>query len=257
MPIEAPAAPAEKVIRPMKFAIVSDVHGNLEALTAVFERIGPDDAVLCLGDIVGYGPNPNECLALLRERATATVLGNHDVAAVDSHGLAYFNPNARAAIHWTQGVLDPDHVAWLDGLSYEVRTPDYLLVHGAPVEYFAYILDKAAAQRAFEATDAPLIFVGHTHVADYYALGEDGALAHAFCQRGGRIDLEPGVRYLVNVGSVGQPRDLNPDASFVFYDPDARTIVWERVPYAVARTQEKIGAAHLPDALARRLGVGR
>jgi diadenosine tetraphosphatase ApaH/serine/threonine PP2A family protein phosphatase len=243
MPIEAPAVPAEKVVRPMKFAIVSDVHGNLEALTAVFERIGPDDGVLCLGDIVGYGPNPNECLALLRERATATVLGNHDVAAIDSHGLAYFNPNARAAIHWTQGVLDPDHVRWLDGLSYEVRTPEYLLVHGAPVEYFAYILDKAAAQRA--------------HVADYYALAQDGALAHAFCQRGGRIDLEPGVRYLVNVGSVGQPRDLNPDASFVFYDPDARTIVWERVPYAVARTQEKIGAAHLPDALARRLTVGR
>lgn len=241
----------------MRFAIVSDVHGNLEALTAVFERIGPDDGVLCLGDIVGYGPNPNECLALLRNRATSTVLGNHDVAAIDNHGLAYFNPNARAAIDWTQRVLDPDHIAWLDGLSYEVRTPEYLLVHGAPVDYFAYILDKAAAAQAFKATDAPLIFVGHTHVADYYSLAADGTIGHAFFQRGGRIDLEPGVRYLINAGSVGQPRDLNPDASFVFYDSDARTIEWVRVPYAVARTQEKIGAAHLPDALARRLTVGR
>lgn len=241
----------------MRSAIVSDIHGNLEALTAVLERIGADDAVLCLGDIVGYGPNPNECLALVRERATAVVLGNHDVGAIDNHGLAYFNPNARAAIDWTQRVLEPDHVAWLDAQSYELRTADYLLVHGAPVDYFTYILDKRAAANAFAATDAPLIFVGHTHVAEYYALRPDGRIDHAHFQHGGRIEFETGVRYIVNVGSVGQPRDLNPDASFVFYDPGARTVVWERVRYAVARTQEKIGAAHLPDALARRLTVGR
>jgi predicted phosphodiesterase len=157
----------------VRFAIVSDIHGNLEALTAVFERIAPDDGLLCLGDVVGYGPNPNECLALVRERVTGMVLGNHDVGAIDSHGLAYFNPNARAAIDWTQRVLEPEHVAWLDAQSYELRTKDYLLVHGAPVEYFAYILDKPAAARAFAATDSPLIFVGHTHVAEYYALAQD------------------------------------------------------------------------------------
>jgi diadenosine tetraphosphatase ApaH/serine/threonine PP2A family protein phosphatase len=241
----------------MRFAILSDVHGNLEALSAVFERISPSDRVLCLGDTVGYGPNPNECLALIRERATATVLGNHDVGAVDGHGLAYFNPAARAAIDWTQSVLDPGHVEWLDAQSYEVRSDDYLLVHGAPVDYFTYILDKAAAAKAFAATDAPLIFVGHTHIAEYYSLAPDGAVGHAHCQNGGRIELEGRTRYLINVGSVGQPRDLNPDASFVFYDDAARTVVWERVPYAIGRTQEKIGAAHLPDTLAKRLTVGR
>jgi diadenosine tetraphosphatase ApaH/serine/threonine PP2A family protein phosphatase len=241
----------------MRFAILSDIHSNLEALTAVLERVGPDDRVLCLGDIVGYGPNPNECLALVRERATSTVLGNHDVGAVDGHGLAYFNPAARAAIDWTASVLEPGHVEWLDAQSYEVRADDYLLVHGAPVHYFTYILDKPGAARAFASTDAPLIFIGHTHIAEYYSLAGDASIGHAHCQTGGRLELEPGVRYLINAGSVGQPRDLNPDASFAFYDDEARTVVWERVPYAIGRTQEKIGAAHLPEALARRLTVGR
>jgi diadenosine tetraphosphatase ApaH/serine/threonine PP2A family protein phosphatase len=241
----------------VKYAIVSDIHANVESLEAVFARIPAGTGVLCLGDIVGYGPNPNECVALVRERAQATVLGNHDVAAVDGFGIELFNPAARAAIDWTRSVIDADHVAWLDGLSYELRIDDYLLVHGAPVDYFVYILDKAAAARAFAATDATLIFVGHTHLADYYALAADGSIDHAFRQMGGRLELEPGVRYIVNAGSVGQPRDLNPEASFATYDSVERSIVWERVPYELARTQEKIEAAHLPEALARRLASGR
>jgi len=241
----------------VRYAVVSDIHGNLEALTAVLERVAPGEGVLCLGDTVGYGPNPNECVAVVRARATATVLGNHDVAAVDSHGLEYFNPAARTAIEWTQSVLAPEHVAWLDGLSYEVRMPEYLLVHGAPVDYFTYILDMETAADAFAATDAQLIFVGHTHVADYYALAADGSMTHAFCQRGGRLTLEPGMRYIVNVGSVGQPRDLNPEASFAFYDQEARTVTWERAAYEIARTQSKICEAHLPEPLARRLTAGR
>jgi diadenosine tetraphosphatase ApaH/serine/threonine PP2A family protein phosphatase len=241
----------------VRFAIVSDVHGNLESLSAVLAKLAPTDAVLCLGDMVGYGPNPNECVALLRERAAACVLGNHDVAAIDNFGLSFFNPTARAAMVWTQSVLAREHVAWLDGLGYEIRTDDYLLVHGAPVNYFTYILDKAAAARAFAATDAPLVFVGHTHVAEYYAQHADGTLEHAHRQRGGVLTLEAHKRYIVNVGSVGQPRDLNPDASFVFYDPAERSVVWERVPYPIARVQEKIAAANLPHYLAARLGAGR
>lgn len=241
----------------MKFALVSDIHSNLESLAAVFAEIGADEHILCLGDIVGYGPNPNECVALVRDRAYAVILGNHDVAAVDSHGLAYFNDAAREAIEWTQGVLEPAHVAWLDGLSYELRKPEYLLVHGAPVDYFSYILDKAAAGRAFAATDAPLVFVGHTHIADFYALAPDGTIAHEFRQREGSLVLEPGFRYVVNIGSVGQPRDLNPDASFARYDSQTQTVTWHRVSYAIATTQRKIGEARLPNALARRLEVGR
>jgi diadenosine tetraphosphatase ApaH/serine/threonine PP2A family protein phosphatase len=241
----------------VRYAVVSDVHGNIEALEAAFALMRDDDAVLCLGDIVGYGPNPNECCERLRARATATVLGNHDVAAIDDFGLAYFNPAAREAMKWTQGVLTAENRAWLDGLGYEFRMPEFLLVHGAPVNYFEYVLDKAAAARAFAATDAPLIFIGHTHIAEVYTLQPDGTIEHRHFQQGGEIALEDGVRYVVNVGSVGQPRDLNPRASFGFYDPDARTITVQRFAYPIARVQEKIASVHLPDALARRLLVGR
>jgi diadenosine tetraphosphatase ApaH/serine/threonine PP2A family protein phosphatase len=241
----------------VKYAVVSDIHANLEALNAVFERLAPDDGLLCLGDIVGYGPNPNECVAAIRERASACILGNHDVAAVDNYGVAYFNPAARDAIAYTQRVLTPENAAWLDTLAYEVRMPEYLLVHGAPVDYFSYILDKPAAARAFAASDAPLILVGHTHIPAYYQLTAGGTIEHRHVQHGGTLPLEPGARYIVNVGSVGQPRDLNPQASFAFYDPAAATVSWERVEYPIAAVQEKMEAAHLPAALVRRLSAGR
>jgi len=241
----------------MRYAIVSDVHGNLDALEVAFAALQPDDALLCLGDIVGYGPQPNECVERIRARATATVLGNHDVAAIDNFGLAYFNPAAREAMKWTQNVLTKENLAWLDSLGYEFRMPEFLLVHGAPVNYFEYILDKAAAARAFAATDAPIIFIGHTHIAEVYTLNPDGTIEHAHVQQGALVKLLPGLRYLINVGSVGQPRDLNPRSSFGFYDSDTQTVTVTRVEYPIARVQEKIRAAHLPDALARRLDVGR
>jgi diadenosine tetraphosphatase ApaH/serine/threonine PP2A family protein phosphatase len=238
-------------------ALVSDIHGNLEALRAVFGRIAPDERVACLGDIVGYGPDPNACLALVRERAAVTVLGNHDVGAIDNHGIEFFNQYARTAIEWTQGVLDAGHGAWLDSLSYEARIDDYLLVHGAPIDYFTYLLDVPAAERAFDATDAALIFVGHTHVAGYFARSATGAVAWTAMPDGGLLDLDPAARYVVNVGSVGQPRDRNNRASFCRFDPVARRITWERVPYPLAQTQAKMQRAALPEALVRRLEAGR
>jgi len=241
----------------MRFAIVTDIHSNIDALDVVLGTLRDDDAVLCLGDVVGYGPNPNECVQRIRARATATVLGNHDVAAIDNFGLSYFNPAAREAMKWTQKALTPENLAWLDGLGYEFRMPEFLLVHGAPVNYFEYILDKAAAARAFAATDAPLIFIGHTHIAEVYSQGPDGAIEHAHLQQGGEIPLREGVRYLINVGSVGQPRDLNPMTSFGLYDSAARTVTITRLEYPIARVQKKIAEAGLPDALARRLQQGR
>jgi diadenosine tetraphosphatase ApaH/serine/threonine PP2A family protein phosphatase len=241
----------------VRYAIISDVHGNLEALQVAFALMAPTDGLLCLGDIVGYGPNPNECVELIRARATATVLGNHDVAAIDNFGLSYFNPTARAAMQWTQTVLTPENADWLNGLGYEFRVPEFLLVHGAPIIYFEYILDKGGAARAFAATDAPLIFIGHTHIAEYYALRPDGTIDHKHWQQGGSFELEAGSRYIVNVGSVGQPRDLNPKASFAFYEPASATITINRFEYAISTVQEKIASVHLPDALARRLVVGR
>jgi diadenosine tetraphosphatase ApaH/serine/threonine PP2A family protein phosphatase len=243
--------------RPTRFAVLSDIHSNLESLTSAFAMIAPGDGLLCLGDIVGYGPNPNECVALIRQRATATVLGNHDVAAIDNFGLDYFNQAARTAIVWTQGVLERQHAEWLAGLGYELRERDYLMVHGAPVDYFAYILDNVDAARAFDATDAPLVFIGHSHIAEYYAQTRDGRIVHRHMQHGGRLALEAGTRYIVNVGSVGQPRDANPEASFAFYEPGERTVTWERYPYAIELVQRKIEAAHLPETLSRRLALGR
>jgi len=240
-----------------RYAIISDVHSNIEALEAALALIRDDDAVLCLGDIVGYGPNPNECVERIRTRADVTVLGNHDVAAIDNYGMAYFNPAAREAMRWTQRVISAESTAWLNSLGYEFRRPDFLLVHGAPKNYFEYILDKAGAARAFAATDAPLVFVGHTHIAEYYALAPDGSIEHKHLQQGGELVLAPQTRYIVNVGSVGQPRDLNPHASFGLYDANARTVNVVRFEYAVLQVQEKIVAAHLPEALGRRLLVGR
>jgi predicted phosphodiesterase len=241
----------------LRYAIFSDIHGNLESLQAALALTLPADEIVCLGDIVGYGPNPNECVAIVRERASVTVLGNHDVAAIDNFGLSYFNPAARAAMEWTQSVLLAEHHAWLNSLGYEFRLPEFLLVHGAPVNYFEYILDKSGAARAFAASDAPLIFVGHTHISGYYALRPDGSIDAKLLQKGGTFSLDEGSRYVVNVGSIGQPRDLNPRASFGFYEPAARTIEIVRYEYPIARVQEKIASVHLPEALARRLTVGR
>lgn len=237
--------------------MLSDIHSNLEALEAALRLVAPGDGIFCLGDIVGYGPNPNECVQIVRERATATVLGNHDVAAIDNFGLAHFNPAAREAMKWTQSVLSRENAGWLNTLGYEFREPGYLLVHGAPVNYFEYILDKDAAARAFAATDAPLIFIGHTHIAEYYALRPDGEIEHRHLQQGGAFSLDERNRYIVNVGSIGQPRDLNPRASFAFYEPAARTVQITRFDYPIDRVQAKIASAHLPDALARRLVMGR
>jgi len=241
----------------MRYAIVSDIHGNLESLQRAFSLVLPEDKLLCLGDIVGYGPNPNECVRLVRDRASDTVLGNHDVAAVDNFGVEYFNSAARRAIEWTQTVIDADVVEWLNGLSYEIRHPGFLMVHGAPVNYFEYLLDKRHAKAAFDRTDAPLIFVGHTHIAEYYALEPDGTISHAHMQNGGELQLEDGKRYIIDVGSVGQPRDLNPQPCFVFYDEDRKHVQWTRYDYPIEEVQQKMAAAELPHALAARLDVGR
>jgi diadenosine tetraphosphatase ApaH/serine/threonine PP2A family protein phosphatase len=132
-----------------------------------------------------------------------------------------------------------------------------LLVHGAPVNYFEYILDKRTAAAAFERTDAPVVFVGHTHIAEYWVREPDGTIGHKHMQHGGELTTEPDKRYIVDVGSVGQPRDLNPEASFVFYEPEKRLVQWTRYEYPITVVQEKIRAAHLPEYLADRLTVGR
>lgn len=241
----------------MRYAIVSDVHGNFESLKIAMSMMEPEDRVISLGDMVGYGPNPNECVALLRDRCTHAVLGNHDLAATENYGVEYFNDAAREAIEWTQSVLNDDSRNWLNTLPYELRLPEFLLVHGAPVNYFEYVLDKRTAAAAFARTDAPLVFIGHTHIAEYWVQQADGGIGLKHMQNGGELVLEPDLRYIIDVGSVGQPRDLNPEASFVFYEPEKRRVEWVRYPYPIDEVQHKIHECHLPGYLADRLKIGR
>ncbi|MBV8066850.1 MAG: metallophosphoesterase family protein [Candidatus Eremiobacteraeota bacterium] len=241
----------------MKYVFVSDVHANIESLQTALARLDAEDALVSLGDVVGYGPNPNECVALLRERCRHAILGNHDLAAVENFGVEHFNPAARAAIEWTQGRLDETSRSWLDALPYELRLPDFLLVHGAPVDYFEYILDKATAASAFERTDARVVFVGHTHIAEYWSRDAEGTIGHKHMQQGGELKLEEGKRYIIDVGSVGQPRDLNPLACVVEYEPDSRVVRWIRYQYPIEEVQRKMRQAGLPAYLIDRLSVGR
>ncbi len=241
----------------MRYAFVSDVHGNLESLERAFEHIAADDALVSLGDTVGYGANPNECLALIRSRVRHAVLGNHDLAAIEGFGIEYFNDFAATAIRWTQGAIDAAGRDWLNALGYELRFPEFLLVHGAPVRYFDYILDKRRAADAFAATDAKLIFVGHTHVAQHWVKEKDGSIGHGHAQQGGELTLDPEKRYIIDVGSVGQPRDANPKACFVFYESEKRRVQWVRYEYPIETVQRKILEAGLPAYLAERLEAGR
>ncbi|MGB9651166.1 MAG: metallophosphoesterase family protein [Candidatus Cybelea sp.] len=241
----------------MRYAIVSDVHGNLESLERALSTVSEDDALISLGDVVGYGPNPNECVAALRGRSQHAVLGNHDLAAVENFGVENFNSAARTAIAWTQGVLDEPSRSWLNSLPYELRLPEFLLVHGAPVNYFEYVLDKGAAARVFDRTDARIVFVGHTHIAEYWTLDANGKVGHKHMQSGGELTLEEDKRYIIDVGSVGQPRDLNPRACLVRYDTDQRRVEWIRYEYPIAEVQAKMRAAGLPAYLIERLNVGR
>lgn len=241
----------------MRYAVLSDVHSNLESLEQALSKIEKDDAIVSLGDMIGYGANPNECLSLLQSRVQHAVLGNHDLAATEGFGIEHFNEYAREAVLWTQRVLSDAGKAWLDTLGYELRFPEFLLVHGAPVRYFEYILEKRDAARAFEATDAPLIFVGHTHIAQYWAKAPSGEIAHRHMQQGGTLELERDTRYIIDVGSVGQPRDANPEASLVFYEPEPARVGWLRYSYDIEQAARKIREARLPAFLADRLRAGK
>jgi len=244
----------------MRYALFSDIHANLEALDAVLAdaaRHRPD-AYVCLGDVVGYGPDPNECVARVQALGAETIAGNHDRAAVGEADLDTFSPLARTAIEWTQRVLSPAARAWLASRPLRLEPTGWLAVHGSPrhpVE--EYILDLPTALANFSAREFTWCFVGHTHVPGAFLMGPDGRVGTAALPPGSPVPLALGTRYLINVGSVGQPRDGDPRASYLRLDVDARTVTLVRVKYPFAATQAKIAARGLPPLLAERLGVGR
>lgn len=241
----------------MRYLIVADVHANLEAFTAVLDAAksgGDIAAVWCLGDMVGYGPDPGACLALLRGYANTAVAGNHDLAAINKMDTSEFNEVAAAAVEWTAQKLTPDDRHFLETLPLKALAGDFTLVHGSPRdparEYIVSVWDAAANLEYF---DTRYCLVGHSHVPFLFELRKDTPLLGA---------LPPGLhlgdsRLIINPGGVGQPRDGDPRASFAIFDSNTNTIEHHRVPYDIATTQRKMLRAGLPQSLAIRLSYGK
>jgi diadenosine tetraphosphatase ApaH/serine/threonine PP2A family protein phosphatase len=240
----------------VRYAILSDIHGNLPALRAVLaDTAGRADGVLCLGDIVGYGAEPLACVELVAERAAAVVGGNHEHAVAGLLDLAWFNRHARAAAEWTQAQLDDDHRAYLGRLPLTAEVGDATLVHASPrhPEEWDYLITAEDGFEAFGAFATRYCFVGHSHVPGVWSLGSSGP-EH---ERGAvEVAAAAGRRYIVNVGSVGQPRDRDTRAAYALWDADAGHIAIRRVPYDVAVARARIEAAGLPRFLADRLASG-
>ena len=251
----------------MRLAVLSDIHANREALDAVIDtgRAHGVDAWLCLGDIVGYGADPQACLHRVQELTDAVILGNHDAAAVGLQDLAYFNPYARRAAEWTAEQLDDAERQYLADLPLVLERDEALFVHAEPrrAAEWGYVLDLADAQTALMAIAQRFCFVGHSHTPFLCAVPEMGASRSDAAPRAGEVELvaagpiRPDSRYLANVGSVGQPRDGDPRACFALWDQTADTLELMRCPYDIATAQNKIIAAGLPPFLAERLAQGQ
>ena len=249
----------------MRVLVISDIHANLEALETVLEyarQEGGFDRVWCLGDVVGYGPNPNECVDRVRELDALCVLGNHDAAALGMVNIEDFNPDAKKAIQWTQAQLTASSRAYLQSRPQRLVAEEvYTIVHGSPREpVWEYILSPRIAAEQFDHFDTPICLVGHTHVpAIYHAFADEEGRWHTvgyYPEPGEVYHLKSPDRWIVNPGSVGQPRDQDPRAAFVLLDTEKREWAYYRVPYDIERTQYLMREAGLPVRLIARLSYG-
>jgi diadenosine tetraphosphatase ApaH/serine/threonine PP2A family protein phosphatase len=242
----------------VRVAVLSDIHANLHALEAVLAAVAAEgvDEIWCLGDVVGYGPRPNECCDLVRERTALSLCGNHDLAVVERLPLADFSGDAGAAAVWTQGCLGQEQRAWLGTLEPLGERGDVQLFHASPRDpVWDYVLSEGAAVASLQLTTAPTVLVGHSHIA--LALGWDGNdLVGGLAPEGTEPD-PAGRRWLLNPGSVGQPRDGDPRAAWLLIDSGTGRAAFRRVEYDVQRTQDEIRAAGLPAGLAARLARGQ
>lgn len=240
----------------MRLAIFSDIHGNLEALQMVLEKIAAleADRLICLGDVVGYGADPNACVDVVQDVADVVLAGNHDWASVGLQSTEFFNPIPLMAIQWTEETLGSDQAEFLRTCPLFVNEGGAHYVHASPLEpeLWPYLSDVNDGRNALRQTEHLLCFVGHSHRA--FICTESGQNEVVI---EGDIKLSDADRYLVNVGSVGQPRDGDPRASFAIWDQDKGNICLHRVSYDVLTAQDKIRTAGLPGFLADRLGLGK
>lgn len=239
----------------MPHLILSDVHSNCEALQAVIEDArGLYDSVVCLGDIVGYGADPNFAAEWMHAHSTTAIRGNHDKLCVGLDIAEVYNPAARVSAAWTRQMLTAANAAYLSNLPRgPLRIGDFDVVHGSPLDEDEYVIHAGDAAMVRDALDAPVTFFGHTHIQGGFLFTRGGIRRIA---PNGVLELEPKHRYLLNPGSVGQPRDLNPKAAYALYTPEDRTLEFRRVKYDIAAAARKILDAGLPSVLAARLYEG-
>ena len=243
----------------MRIGIISDVHANLEALTealSALDRQHPD-RVLCLGDVVGYGASVNECCELVRKRSEVTLLGNHDAAVAGRMDYSFYYDAARHALDWTAARIDPDHLEWLRSLPHAHRIDNVQFTHGNPVtpEAYEYVfaIEQARELVPHVGELADVNFIGHSHLCKSFALHPGGDVSEVVATRFG---LRRGYKYVVSVGSVGQPRDCDNRACFVLYDSDERTVEYHRVSYDIETAAQKIFDADLALNFGKRLFLG-
>jgi predicted phosphodiesterase len=243
----------------MRILIVSDIHSNYAALETVLAVAGSFDQLWNLGDTIGYGPCPNECVVAMRAYADVMIGGNHDLACLGKVDLSDFNPDARAANIWNGKQLEETNRALLDALP-PLREVDerFLVTHGSPREpVWEYLLSRPQAEENFELFENQVCFIGHSHVPLIFRKYPDGRCDDpALADAGLLLELQPGSRYFLNPGSVGQPRNQDPRAAYAVLDTDTGTVLFQRVEYDIAQTQRQMREARLPNALIRRLEYG-
>lgn len=243
----------------MRIVVVSDIHSNLVALEAVLLAAGSFDKLWCLGDTIGYGPRPNECVELIRQHATVAICGNHDLACLAKIDLRDFNPDARKANIWNGEQLSAEHREWLETLPAAADIDSrFTLAHGSPREpIWEYLLMPEQALANFSYISQQVCFIGHSHVQLGFSWRAGFDHVERFLPESGRIlQLAADTRYFINPGSVGQPRDQDPRAAYAVLDTVAGTIRYNRVEYDIAKTQRQMTEHNLPLALIRRLQYG-
>lgn len=247
----------------MRYLIISDIHSNMTALETVLASAkGKWDQAVCLGDLVGYGPDPNEVIDSVRSLGATAIRGNHDKAVAGIEDIDDFNPIARAAVLWTRQQLRPENREFLEHLATGPQTVDgFSIAHGSVYDEDEYVYAPELALEAMKSSSTPVTFFGHTHLQGGFARrGDEVQVLHAAPgarRESSRMTLEQGTTYLLNPGSVGQPRDGDPRSGFAIADLDGRTVEFWRVPYDIEQVQRRMSDAVLPEALILRLSFGR
>ena len=242
----------------MQILVISDIHANFTAFETVLKDAEGDwDFVWCLGDVVGYGPDPNECVDKLREMPHLCLAGNHDWAALGRLDVRTFNPDARRAVEWTQETLTPENTKFLEALPVTFVIGDYTLVHASPREpVWEYILEPLIAALNFPHFETPYCFVGHTHQPVIYTMVDENGDTHSASPQYRQPHNLNGKRQIINPGSIGQPRDQNPDAAYGILNMSTGVFEHRRIPYDVKNVQDRMRSYHMPDRLVTRLEHG-